>query len=309
MTVEEQVKALQAQLTLLTAQNGELAARLTLQALQQGKDTELARLVATRSKDAANAEYLRDKAQVQTQFGTAHGLKEALVQAMPAGKEGTVTLAKGADGTQWMRARTPMFKALDRIAACLAHRLPAATPRWVVAASADVEAALRAQAALDAVKLCARLLAAGTGAGVGAGVGAGALPPTALALPAAVAALQSGMLALGAVSDASRFFRVDRQAALFDGGDEVQRIFELLLQGRSLAGRQIDRLAGAQSQTPASFISRTAHRSRSHALPWPTPAAAGASRPRPKRQCRPCGSSWPATRWRFSAPRIWLQLP
>lgn len=112
MSVEEQLKAQQAQLTLLTAQNGELAARLTLQALQQGKDSELARLAATRSKDTANAEYARDKALVQAQFGSAQGLKEALAQAMPAGRDGSLTLAKGGDGTQLMRAKTPMFKAL-----------------------------------------------------------------------------------------------------------------------------------------------------------------------------------------------------
>lgn len=234
MTNEEQLKSVQAQLALLTAQNGELGARLTLQSLQQGTQTELARLDALREKEAASAGFARDKARAMEPFGTVQGLKEALAAAAVAGREGSLSIAKGGDGTLLLRGKGPMFEALDRVAACLVSRLPAQEKPWRVAAAAEVEAALQSRATVE------RLRALNTALAPGGPAPSGEAPPS---LTAALAGLQTTMLALNAVSDAGRFFRVDRQAQVFEGGDQAQRALVLLLEARSTPQRGIERAA------------------------------------------------------------------
>lgn len=240
MTHEEALKAVQAQLSLLTAQNGELAARLTLQSMREGTDTELARLAATREKDAALAQQARDKARVGAAFGTAVGLKEALAASSVGGREGSLALARGADGTWLMQARRPMQRALDECVAGVCDRLPAAG-RWVVAGAAELESALRCQATVRQLQQLAAQLQ-GTPASQ-------ALPPS---LTAVLAGAQTAMLTLGALSDAGKFFRVDRQVQLYEAGDQAQRLAELLFEARSdPAVRTIQRLVAPDDRVVA----------------------------------------------------------
>lgn len=297
MTNEEQLKSVQAQLALLTAQNGELGARLTLQSLQQGTQTELARLDALREKEAASAGFARDKARAMEPFGTVQGLKEALAAAAVAGREGSLSIAKGGDGTLLLRGKGPMFEALDRVAACLAGRLPAPGP-WRVAATAEVEAALQSRATVE------RLRALNTALAPGGPAPSGEAPPS---LTAALAGLQTTMLALNAVSDAGRFFRVDRQAQVFEGGDQAQRALVLLLEARSTSDRKIERAAADAADIAAvlqelhDLLLELDGRLRAAGTAAAPPQAAAAAQARSLIDALGSGSARPDALWALAA--------
>lgn len=242
-TIEEQVKELQSQLGLLTAQSKAissqqelLTAQLTLQALQLGRQEVVDKALADRQKDVALAEHARDKAQAALPFAPLQGIKEGLTGLAVPGREGTLTIAKGGEGTLLLRSKTGMLEAIDSVARVIADLLPVDQDRFVIASSGDLEAGLRSRLVQEQIHKQTAILREAVAAH-----SAGAAPPVApLAIAPVLAAVQGTAMALNVLSDAAKFFRTDRTLSLFDAGDEARRVLELLIEAHAPA--QVERI-------------------------------------------------------------------
>lgn len=236
-TPEEQIKELQAQVsllqqqaTLLTQQTSLIGAQTANQAAQQTIQAVTDKAIADKMKELVESEFNLEKARAKGPFAELLGIKEALGSLQVSGKEGAIAIAKGTEGALIFRVKKEMLMALDEISADVVAALPASTDPIVVASKSDIEAAYKSQFLLKRIVMQKDYLQK-------------ALEDTGPkehveSLAAGLAAVQGVGVTLGALGDLGKFFRVDRNLAVFDAGEEAQELFELLVERRAKAANK-----------------------------------------------------------------------
>lgn len=234
-TIEDQVKKIQAQIQLLQAQNDlltkqnlALTSQVTNLASQKTAQASIDKAVAEKTKELLDAELNLEKARAKAPFAKLLGVKEALSGLTIQGKEGTITVNKGTDGALLLRAKKEMLEALDDIAQEIVKLLPANQTQFVIASKEDLESAYKSELLLKRIDTQKKSLeqAQEEFQPQKAEVVRSAME----GLPVVMAGVEAAGLALGALSDLGKFFRVDRSISIFEGSEEAQQILETLLE-------------------------------------------------------------------------------
>lgn len=240
--IKAQVALLTAQTTALTAQQQLLTAQMMLQVMQQTNQAVIDKGTIDKLKDLVVSQTALDKAKGSAPFAELQGIKEGLTNLSVTGKEGVIAIVNGTQGTLLLRVKKEMLITLENAAQGIIAALPQDTSRYVIASDNDIDSAYKSEIFLERLAGQRRNLEIALG---------NAKPPEtdtqALALPAAVAAIQSVPFLLNVLSDAGKFFRVDRSVAIFDAGAEAQRIIELLVEAKATPSR-VTRLDGRTNE-------------------------------------------------------------
>lgn len=241
-TPEEQIKDLQTQINLLTAQtnaltsqNQLLTAQIAQQVMQQTIQASVDKGTIDKLKELVDSQTALAKAQGSAPFAELQGINEGLKGLMPAGKEGTIAVAKGTDGALLLRVKKEMLDSLDEMAKHIVSQLKTSRPNissFVIASNTDIESAYKSEITLLQLgQQSESLEEAKKGA---------PLPSQAAGVLETVATVP---FVLNALSDAAKFFRVDRTLSVYDTGEEAKRLLELFVEahaGASLVTRVND---------------------------------------------------------------------
>lgn len=237
-TPEEQIKDLQAQVALLTAQTTALtgqqqllSAQIALQVLQQTTQAAIDKGTLDKLKDLIVSQTALDKAKAAEPFAELQGIKEGLSGLAVTGKEGTIGIGKGADGALLLRVKKEMLESLDAVAKEIIKALPADNTAFVLATNADAEAAYKSEVLLERLAIQKGSLDAALRATL-------PKPPPSVvpgveSLPALAAAVHTVPFFLNLLSDAGKFFRVDRAISIFDAGEDAKRILESFIEAHA----------------------------------------------------------------------------
>jgi hypothetical protein len=229
--IQTQLDLLKQQASLLTSQNTLLAQQMALQVLQQTAQAGMEKGTADKLKELADSRAALEKARAAAPFAELQGIRAALATVAVPGKEGTITLSRGTEGALLVRVKSEMLKTLDEAARKVVAALPSGGDEFIMATNADLEAAYRSEiirkriaqqkSSLDSAYATVRGYMQGKPHG-------GLLAPQSLA--GALAAAQTIPFVLNALSDAAKFFRVDRSYSIFDANDEAKRLLELFVE-------------------------------------------------------------------------------
>jgi len=154
-------------------------------------------------------------------------IQKSLASLAAGGKQGSVAFTKGDIGLLPLHFRSKALEALDRAAQTVVEQCSPGE-RYVLATRADVDAALHASVLMHRLQQHRHRLATTLAT---ARHQASAAPP--MLLPAVLAAAQVVPSALSALSNAMKFFRVDRTTGVFDLGDEATHLLHLLIEARA----------------------------------------------------------------------------
>lgn len=227
-TPEEQIKELQAQISILQQQ-------IQLANLQQTQTSATQTAILTALKAQVSAQSDLDSAKAQSEFATLAGIKAGLESVgAPLGKEGAITVTAGTAGALMLSLREPMLRGLATSASSIADSTKKATGGAggvYVGTDAQVQSALQATITEEALSQALRSLEKSEGdvrAKLGKPVG-----------PAAVAEIAGVGLFLNTLVGLEKFFRVDTTYSIFDGGDEAQQTLMSMLQ-RKLKDTGVD---------------------------------------------------------------------
>jgi hypothetical protein len=148
---------------------------------------------------------------------------QAVAQITP-GKQGELTIAKGADGTQLLASRKALLKALEKAADHVKSKLADAPAQdYLVTTPADVDQACHAAVVRDRLATATRRLRH-----MGRTTANG--QPVAPFVFTLAAVAQVLPVALSAITQAGKLLRADRTMSLFQAGDESLRIFCRMLE-------------------------------------------------------------------------------
>lgn len=221
VTVDDQIKELQAQISLLQQQ----AQLTTLQQTQQAT-AQTAVLTALKTQAAAQSDL--DKATSQGQFASIAGIKAGMdLVGTPVGKDGKLTVTTGTAGALMLKLKEPMLLGLWQVAddvAKVAKKQEANLGGGLyIATDAQVQSALQSTVTKEAI----RQTAVGLQADIEKINVAGFKPQMQAAFFTEAAA--AGLFLNTAVG-LEKFFRVDRTSTIFDSGDEANQVLQLMLQ-------------------------------------------------------------------------------
>jgi hypothetical protein len=210
LTPDQQLKALQAQLSHTTAQ---------VALLSQQHQLLLAQAKLHKAESAAP-------------WATLQGLKAGLASLAVPGEEGAPAASKGLDGTMLLRVKAELLQALNQAAQEILAALPAVGKGYVLASDADVLAACKSEVWVQRFARQQRSLHSALNAALQANSGAAAAGQhmQATSMGAALVASQTVPAVLNAMSDAAKFFCTDRMVSLFDASEEEPRLLEHLLE-------------------------------------------------------------------------------
>ncbi|RQP25801.1 S8 family peptidase [Piscinibacter terrae] len=224
---DDAVKQLQLQLAVVTTQTQLLAGQQQLLGAQMV--AQIGRQVGEASNDKKLADALRDavlarsglaRAGASAEFAQLQGIKEGLAGLAVPGKEGSLSITKGVDGTLSLHSKKNLLVCLGKGAVRVAAALSEHPGRYVLADQQAWQTAQRSTFARERLVQQFHRLDAAIHAWQAAE--SAAAPFVLPALPAALAAVQTVPFALNVLSDAGKFFRADRTISLFEQKDEAQ---------------------------------------------------------------------------------------
>ena len=223
LTIQEVSAALQAQ---ATAQLNLLKAQVDLNVASETQDAQVKKRVtdALREQLEATSNLAEEKAKAP--FSDLLGIKEATKEMqLPAGKQGTITVAAGTAGTALLRSNEPLLKLLNAVAEELAEQHPDGA---VVVNEAQLDQAYQARFVSEQIEVQTSRLAAQT---------ANLEPVTEKRLtrgvvPATVAAAYTGGMLLDVISSFGKLFRVDRKMDVFSRNPDAGQILGYLLEAQ-----------------------------------------------------------------------------
>jgi hypothetical protein len=226
-STEEQLADLNSQITLLQQQLALVNAQLTLDTARQTQDAQLAKALTDALKNQAAAQFDLESEKAKAPFAELVGIKNALTGLqLSGGKEGTVQVAQGTQGTALLRSKKPLLNLLDKVA----EKLQTMSKGGVLVTEEQLNQAYQAFMMNERIDHQTESLTAARGR-----LGRTEGPPV-LSLAPIVAGMYSVGLVLETVNSLAKFFRVDRKIDVFAADEEALQMLGYLLENKSKAG-------------------------------------------------------------------------
>jgi hypothetical protein len=252
----DELEKINDRIELLKKQQELLSEQQKLQTAAQTQEAKTAKAIADELKNQVAAEYGLEEEKAKSPFATLAGAKAATEgMQLPTGKEGTITIATGTEGTALLRSKKQMLILLDAVAAELTRDFPdgaviVTEPQLDEAYQADFFmrrlAEQRAQLNVTIERAIPKPLqpaeepetplerAFSTLPSLDISDTLGFVSPLAAAVPATTAAAYSLGFVMDTVNSLAKLFRVDRTLNVFGADTEAAQILGYLLESKNL---------------------------------------------------------------------------
>ncbi|MBN1176461.1 MAG: hypothetical protein JXA51_02140 [Dehalococcoidales bacterium] len=254
--INDRIELLKKQQELLSEQQKLLSEQQKLQTTVQSQEAKTAKAIADELKNQVAAEYGLEAEKAKAPFATLAGVTAATKDMeLPTGKEGTITIAAGTEGTALLRSKKQMLILLDAVAAEMARDFPGGA---VIVTEAQLDEAYQAdffmrRLAEQRAHLNVTIERAtpqpvqpeeepetpitrafSTLPSLDIGDTLSFISPLTAAVPATTAAAYSLGFVMDTVNSLAKLFRVDRTLNVFGADTEAAQILGYLLESKSL---------------------------------------------------------------------------